>query len=209
MPTPGGRAIMCAYKLCRVEFRYWGMQSKIERWGERGDGDGDPVMLTRFHTNQAIDNKYSFISMMFSMLAGLYTTWRCVTQCCGHIDRCDKRNSFHLSNNFPPCGQAWVWQDEWHGLTMDDIRDLERRTAEELKKKMCAEEEEEEAVEQAGEAVERLEPQQQQQDLAAMVEAGMRHSRLSSDRLSRQSDSLLESLVRPGTTGQIVATALY
>ena len=102
-----------------------------------------------------------------------------------------------------------MWQDEWHGLTMDDIRDLERRTAEELKKKMCAEEEEEEAVEQAGEAVERLEPQQQQQDLAAMVEAGMRHSRLSSDRLSRQSDSLLESLVRPGTTGQIVATALY
>lgn len=31
--------IMCAYKLCKVEFRYWGMQSKIERFihdtGER------------------------------------------------------------------------------------------------------------------------------------------------------------------------------
>lgn len=30
---------MCAYKLCKVEFRYWGMQSKIERFihdtGER------------------------------------------------------------------------------------------------------------------------------------------------------------------------------
>ena len=25
-------AIMCAYKLCKVEFRYWGMQSKIERF---------------------------------------------------------------------------------------------------------------------------------------------------------------------------------
>lgn len=24
--------IMCAYKLCKVEFRYWGMQSKIERF---------------------------------------------------------------------------------------------------------------------------------------------------------------------------------
>ena len=23
---------MCAYKLCKVEFRYWGMQSKIERF---------------------------------------------------------------------------------------------------------------------------------------------------------------------------------
>ena len=30
-PTKNGYAIMCAYKLCKVEFRYWGMQSKIER----------------------------------------------------------------------------------------------------------------------------------------------------------------------------------
>jgi predicted GTPase len=28
----GGVALMCAYKLCRVEFRYWGMQGKIERF---------------------------------------------------------------------------------------------------------------------------------------------------------------------------------
>jgi len=26
------KALMCAYKLCRVEFRYWGMQGKIERF---------------------------------------------------------------------------------------------------------------------------------------------------------------------------------
>ena len=32
-PTPSGNSIMCAYKLCKVEFRYWGMQSKIERYG--------------------------------------------------------------------------------------------------------------------------------------------------------------------------------
>ncbi len=31
-PTEDGKAIMCAYKLCKVEFRYWGMQSKIERF---------------------------------------------------------------------------------------------------------------------------------------------------------------------------------
>ncbi|GCB82949.1 hypothetical protein scyTo_0023374, partial [Scyliorhinus torazame] len=24
--------VMCAYKLCKVEFRYWGMQSKIEQF---------------------------------------------------------------------------------------------------------------------------------------------------------------------------------
>lgn len=27
-----GGPVMCAYKLCYVEFRYWGMQSKIERF---------------------------------------------------------------------------------------------------------------------------------------------------------------------------------
>ncbi|PAV71775.1 hypothetical protein WR25_10238 isoform A [Diploscapter pachys] len=27
-----GTPIMCAYKLCKVEFRYWGMQSRAERW---------------------------------------------------------------------------------------------------------------------------------------------------------------------------------
>lgn len=39
-PTEGNRSLMCAYKLCRVEFRYWGMQTKLERFihdtGERG-----------------------------------------------------------------------------------------------------------------------------------------------------------------------------
>lgn len=29
---PGQTPVMCAYKLCKVEFRYWGMQSKIERF---------------------------------------------------------------------------------------------------------------------------------------------------------------------------------
>lgn len=28
----GQSPVMCAYKLCKVEFRYWGMQSKIERF---------------------------------------------------------------------------------------------------------------------------------------------------------------------------------
>jgi hypothetical protein len=30
--TARKETIMCAYKLCRVEFRYWGMQSKCERF---------------------------------------------------------------------------------------------------------------------------------------------------------------------------------
>lgn len=31
-PLPNGEAVMCAYKLCKVEFRYWGMQTKIEKF---------------------------------------------------------------------------------------------------------------------------------------------------------------------------------
>ncbi len=30
--NPRESPVMCAYKLCKVEFRYWGMQSKIERF---------------------------------------------------------------------------------------------------------------------------------------------------------------------------------
>lgn len=34
--------------------------------------------------------------------------------------------------------QAWCWQDEYHGLTMDDIRRLERETQLALKAKMAS-----------------------------------------------------------------------
>ncbi|KHJ95597.1 DDHD domain protein [Oesophagostomum dentatum] len=27
-----GKPVMCAYKMCKVEFRYWGMQTRAERW---------------------------------------------------------------------------------------------------------------------------------------------------------------------------------
>lgn len=33
--------------------------------------------------------------------------------------------------------QAWAWQDEWHGLTMDDIRQIEKQTQEALKMTMA------------------------------------------------------------------------
>lgn len=33
--------------------------------------------------------------------------------------------------------QAWAWQDEWHGLTMDDIREIEKQTQEALKMTMA------------------------------------------------------------------------
>jgi len=36
--------------------------------------------------------------------------------------------------------QAWCWQDEYHGLTMDDIRRLERETQLALQQKMTSSE---------------------------------------------------------------------
>uniref|UniRef100_A0A4W3IVW9 Phosphatidylinositol transfer protein membrane associated 2 n=1 Tax=Callorhinchus milii TaxID=7868 RepID=A0A4W3IVW9_CALMI len=78
--VPEKMPVMCAYKLCKVEFRYWGMQSKIERFIH--DVGLRKVML-RAHR------------------------------------------------------QAWCWQDEWYGLTMEDIRLLERETQVMLAQKMA------------------------------------------------------------------------
>ncbi|KAJ3661841.1 hypothetical protein Zmor_006222 [Zophobas morio] len=85
-PLPNGKALMCAYKLCKVEFRYWGMQTKIEKF---------------IHD----------IALRKTMLRA------------------------HR--------QAWAWQDEWHGLTMEDIREIEKQTQLALKRKMGQNEDEE------------------------------------------------------------------
>jgi len=175
MPTPSGKAIMCAYKLCKVEFRYWGMQSKIER----------------FIHDMALRN---------TMLGA------------------------HR--------QAWVWQDEWHGMTMEDIRDLERKTAAELKKKMRGHADiddecetqtdnlEEEAlgksfssIEYSSQEVPNIIPkssemmqrrsvclsEDESKNLKGSISQGMQRSRISLDKLSKhslQETNNLESVVR-------------
>ncbi|XP_065202321.1 protein retinal degeneration B isoform X2 [Planococcus citri] len=73
--------IMCAYKLCKVDFRYWGMQAKLEKF---------------IHD--------------FALRKTMLKAHR----------------------------RAWLWQDEWYGLTMDDIREIERQTQEILRNKMAA-----------------------------------------------------------------------
>ncbi|XP_070076459.1 membrane-associated phosphatidylinositol transfer protein 2 isoform X10 [Equus przewalskii] len=83
--------IMCAYKLCKVEFRYWGMQSKIERFIH---DTGLRKVMVRAHR------------------------------------------------------QAWCWQDEWYGLNMENIRELEKEAQLMLSRKMAQfSEDEEEASE--------------------------------------------------------------
>ncbi|XP_064536782.1 protein retinal degeneration B isoform X3 [Drosophila montana] len=83
-PTARNMSLMTAYKICRVEFRYWGMQTKLEKF---------------IHD----------VALRKTMLRA------------------------HR--------QAWAWQDEWHGLTIEDIRELERQTQLALAKKMGSGEE--------------------------------------------------------------------
>ncbi|XP_071487163.1 protein retinal degeneration B-like [Diadema antillarum] len=80
VPHSGCTNVMCAYKLCRVEFRYWGMQNRIEKF---------------IHD----------VALKKTMLMA------------------------HR--------QAWCWQDEWYGLSIDDIRQLEREAAQELQERMA------------------------------------------------------------------------
>ncbi|XP_078045663.1 retinal degeneration B isoform X3 [Augochlora pura] len=90
-PTPSGKSLMCAYKLCRVEFRYWGVQTKLEKFIQD-------------------------IALRKTMVEA------------------------HR--------QAWAWQDEWHGLTMEDIREIERQTQLALQKRMGAAEGGEESMDE-------------------------------------------------------------
>ncbi|XP_052317479.1 membrane-associated phosphatidylinositol transfer protein 2-like isoform X5 [Oncorhynchus keta] len=93
--NPGKTPIMCAYKLCKVEFRYWGMQSKIERFIH---DVGLRKVMVRAHR------------------------------------------------------QAWCWQDQWYGLTIEDIRQLELETQLALAQKMAQFSQAEEATEANGAA---------------------------------------------------------
>lgn len=83
--------IMCAYKLCKVEFRYWGMQSKIERFIH---DTGLRKVMVRAHR------------------------------------------------------QAWCWQDEWYGLNMENIRELEKEAQLMLSRKMAQFNEDDEEAEE-------------------------------------------------------------
>uniref|UniRef100_A0A665WBU7 Phosphatidylinositol transfer protein membrane associated 2 n=1 Tax=Echeneis naucrates TaxID=173247 RepID=A0A665WBU7_ECHNA len=109
--NPGKTPIMCAYKLCKVEFRYWGMQSKIERFIH---DVGLRKVMVRAHR------------------------------------------------------QAWCWQDEWYGLTIEDIRQLELETQLALAMKMAQFSQAEEATETNGDAPS---PDQEAKEAISSIEA--------------------------------------
>lgn len=73
--NPGQNPVMCAYKLCKVEFRYWGMQSKIERFihdvGEYG---------RRWRTSQLTDNFFMFLFLFICEWSLKVKTWNFKSQ---------------------------------------------------------------------------------------------------------------------------------
>ncbi|XP_076290172.1 retinal degeneration B isoform X6 [Lasioglossum baleicum] len=114
-PTPSGKSLMCAYKLCRVEFRYWGVQTKLEKF---------------IHD----------IALRKTMV------------------RAHK--------------QAWAWQDEWNGLTMEDIREIEKQTQLALQKRMGAVEGGEESTDDNQDnATSNTTPQDSERQVAATLAA--------------------------------------
>ncbi|XP_076654425.1 retinal degeneration B isoform X7 [Halictus rubicundus] len=114
-PTPSGKSLMCAYKLCRVEFRYWGVQTKLEKF---------------IHD----------IALRKTMV------------------RAHK--------------QAWAWQDEWNGLTMEDIREIEKQTQLALQKRMGAVDGGEESTdENQDNATSNATPQDSERQVAATLAA--------------------------------------
>jgi len=78
------KPIMTSYKYCVVEFRYWGIQSRVENF----------------------IHKVGLRDVLFH----------------GHR-------------------QAFCWIDEWFGLTMDEVRDIENQAQDELKSLLASSEE--------------------------------------------------------------------
>ncbi|KAK2100037.1 Membrane-associated phosphatidylinositol transfer protein 1 [Saguinus oedipus] len=103
--------LMCAYKLCKVEFRYWGMQAKIEQFIH---DVGEPLPnLTAGHVVVVAGEQGEGHSSDAWAPAGL------------------RRVMLRAHR------QAWCWQDEWTELSMADIRALEEETARMLAQRMA------------------------------------------------------------------------
>jgi len=71
--------VMCCYKLVTVEFKWWGLQTKMQNF-------------------------------MMSFMAGIFAR-------------------FHR--------QLFCWIDEWHGMTIEDIREFEKKVADEMNAKVA------------------------------------------------------------------------
>ena len=99
-----------SYKLCHVEFRYWGIQKRMEN----------------FILDYALRRTMLKVSQLAIFILGL------ILQCLLYFNLPLKGVWSDLISFFQAHQQAWAWQDEWHDLTIEDIRRLEEKTQREL-----------------------------------------------------------------------------
>ncbi|KAJ7410865.1 Membrane-associated phosphatidylinositol transfer protein 2 [Pitangus sulphuratus] len=133
--NPGKYPIMCAYKLCKVEFRYWGMQSKIERFIH------DVVKQMLLETPQKPCTKWDHptLAMLLEVEGGLRGKCFFMVVLREFDLQLPKPEWFQGLRKVMVRAhrQAWCWQDEWYGLTIEDIRRLEKEAQLMLAQKMA------------------------------------------------------------------------
>ena len=143
-PKQAKKVIMCAYKVCRAEFKYWGMQSKIERFiHDVGtymgvwvgcEGEGGVAGFMYFKEKPHLGSYYvmNLLHELFGLGVSYERSYNHTIINCACISLyTGLRKTMVRAHR-----QAWTWQDEYHGLTIEDIRRLEKETAIALAKKM-------------------------------------------------------------------------
>lgn len=93
---------MCAYKLVTIEFKWWGLQTRVEN-----------ITLKVSYKIYVEGNIVVEFSSLYCMLLSIQAERRLFT-------------NFHR--------QLFCSLDDWYGMTMDDIRELELKVKDELDK---------------------------------------------------------------------------
>lgn len=104
--------------------------------------------------------------------------------------------------------QAWCWQDEWHGLSMENIRALEKEAQLMLSRKMAQfskddEEAAERAESEAGQAQPPGEPPQPSSGGEPLAGRGLKKQWSTSSKSSRSSKRGGECPCHPGLAGAL------
>lgn len=105
---------MTCYKLVTVEFKWFGLQNRVENFIQRAERR----LFTNFHRYKKKQKYFVWLFLDFLSEA----------RCSPVI------MSVQIFFSFPTCRQVFCWIDKWYGMTMEDIRALEDKVREELDK---------------------------------------------------------------------------
>ncbi|UYV71421.1 PITPNB, partial [Cordylochernes scorpioides] len=118
--------VMCAYKLVTIEFKWFGLQNKVESFLQRVS----PVLL---HVLVPFTNNLAYLSGPPPDLQGWVFGQGLGNDTIANLTlakvvwgQVEKRIFLNFHR------QVFCWLDKWHGMTMQDIRELEDKTKREL-----------------------------------------------------------------------------